>query len=65
MESIVIKAKNKAELKFWLELIKKTGAEAMTINSEMIEEVVLKSRIESGMKSHEISRERIMNALEK
>jgi hypothetical protein len=65
MESIVIKAKNKAEFKFWLELIKKTGAEAMTINSEMIDEAVLKSRIENGMNSRDISRERIMNALEK
>ncbi|MCK9398842.1 MAG: hypothetical protein M0Q51_02455 [Bacteroidales bacterium] len=63
METIVIKTKNKAELKFWLELIKKTGAEAMTISAEDLEDAVLSSRIEKGMKTPDVSRERVMNAL--
>jgi hypothetical protein len=64
METIVIKTKNKAELKFWLELIRKTGTEALTINSDVLEDAVLKSRIEKGMKSPEVSRDKIMKALE-
>jgi hypothetical protein len=63
METIVIKTKNKAELKFWLELIKKTGTEAMTISSEDLEDAVLSSRIIKGMKTPDVSRERIMKAL--
>lgn len=59
METIVIKTKNKAELKFWLELIRKTGTEALTIDSEVHEEMVLKSRIEKGMKSPEVSRDKV------
>jgi hypothetical protein len=64
METIVIKTKNKAELKFWLELIRKTGTEALTIDSDVLEDTVLKARIEKGMKSPDISRAKIMKALE-
>jgi hypothetical protein len=64
METIVIKTKNKTELKFWLELIRKTGTEAMTIDSDLLEDAVLKSRIERGMKSPEVSRDKILKALE-
>lgn len=64
METIVIKTKNKAELEFWLELIRKTGTDAMTINSDVLEDAVLKSRIEKGMKSPDISRDKILKALE-
>lgn len=64
METIVIKTKNKAEFKFWLELIRKTGTEALTIDSEVIEDAVLKSRIEKGMQSQEVSRDKILKVLE-
>jgi len=64
METIVIKTKNKAELKFWLELIRKTGTEALTIDSDVLEDAVLKSRIEKGMKSPDVSRDKILKALE-
>lgn len=64
METIVIKTKNKAELKFWLELIRKTGTEALTIDSEVLEDAVVKARIEKGMKSPEVSRDKILKALE-
>jgi len=64
MENIVIKTKNKAELKFWLELIRKTGTEAMTIKSEVLENAILISRIKIGMNSSDVSREKILKALE-
>jgi len=64
METIVIKTKNKAELKFWLELIRKTGTEALTIDSDVIEDAVLKSRIEKGMQSPDVNRNKILKALE-
>ena len=64
MENIVIKTKNKAELKFWLELIRKTGTEAMTIKSEVLENAILISRIKIGMNYSDVSREKILKALE-
>ena len=41
METVVIKAKNKSEIKFWLELAKKTGNKAKAINTEDIEDSAL------------------------
>jgi hypothetical protein len=64
METIVIKTKNRAELEFWLELIRKTGTDAMTIDSDVLEDAVLKLRIEKGMKSPDVSRDNILKALE-
>ena len=64
METIVIKTRNKAELKFWLELIRKTGTEALTIHYDVLEDAVLRSRIEKGMKSPDVKREKVFKALE-
>ncbi len=64
METIVIRAKNKTELKFWLELIRKTGTEAVTINSELLEDAYLKMLIDKGMKSKDAGRNEVLKALE-
>jgi hypothetical protein len=64
MENIVIRTKNKSELKFWIELIRKTGTEAVTIKSEVLEDAYLKLLIDKGMKSKDVSKEKVLKALE-
>lgn len=38
MEAIVIEVKNEADIKFWLNLAKKTGNNAKSINTKDIED---------------------------
>jgi hypothetical protein len=64
METIVIRTKNKTELKFWIELIRKTGTEAVTIKSELLEDAYLKLLVDKGMKSRDVSKEKVLKALE-
>lgn len=63
MEAIVIEVKNNADAKFWLNLAKKTGANAKSINTENIEDSHLAELIENGMKTKSVSRESVMNIL--
>lgn len=65
METIVIEAKNKADLKFWLELAKKTGTKAKAFNTDELEDAVLASLIEKGMETTDVSRVQVMKALGK
>ena len=64
MEAVVIEVKNEADIKFWLNLAKKTGTKAKSINNEVIEDSRLAALIEKGMKTKSVSRESIMNILE-
>ena len=63
MEAVVIEVKNEADIKFWLNLAKKTGTKAKSINTEVIEDSWLAAFIEKGMKTKSVSRESIMNIL--
>lgn len=63
MEAIVIEVKNNADAKFWLNLAKKTGANAKSINTEDIEDSHLVELIEKGMKTKSVSRDSIMEIL--
>jgi hypothetical protein len=63
MEAIVLQTKNKAEVKFWLELAKKTGTRAKAIDTKEMEDAALASLIEKGMKTGNVSRENVMKAL--
>jgi len=65
MEAIVIEIKNKADEKFWLDLAKKTGVQARTINTDELEDSRLATLIERGMKTKTVSRESVMKSLEK
>jgi hypothetical protein len=65
MDTVVIKARNKSEIKFWLELAKKTGNKAKAINTEELEDSALVFVIEKGMKTTDVSRDSVMNALKK
>jgi hypothetical protein len=63
MEAVVIEVKNEADVRFWLNLAKKTGARAKSINTESAEDASLAELIEKGMKTRSVSRDRVLNAL--
>jgi len=55
MEAIVIRPKDKADLKFWLNLAKKTGNTATTIDTEVLEDQALGEMITKGLKSRTLN----------
>lgn len=63
MEAVVIEVKSNEDAKFWLNLAKKTGAKAKSINTEDIEDSRLADLIEKGMKTAAVSRESVMEVL--
>jgi hypothetical protein len=63
METIVIQPKNKADVKFWLELAKKTGTKAKAVNLEESEDLALALLIEQGLETEDVDRESVMQAL--
>jgi hypothetical protein len=63
MNTIIIEAKNKNDVKFWLELAKKTGTRAKSITIDDAEDIYLGMLIEEGLKTGDVNRESIMKAL--
>jgi len=63
MDAVVIKVKIDADVKFWLNLAKKTGTKARSIDIEAIEDSRLADLIKKGMKTSFVSRESVMDAL--
>ena len=63
MEAIVIEVKSESDIKFCLNLAKKTGSRAKSINTERIEDSRLADLIENGMKTKTVSRESVMEIL--
>ena len=63
MEAVVIEVKNEADVKFWLNLAKKTGTKAKSINTKDIEDSRLADLIEKGMKTKTVSRASVMEVL--
>lgn len=63
METIVIEAKTKADVKFWLNLAHKTGTKAKAFDTNDLEDIQLAKLIEKGMKTDTVSRESVMKAL--
>jgi hypothetical protein len=64
MEAVVIEVENEADIKFWLNLEKKTGTRAKSIDTEDLDDSKLADLIEKGMKTKSVSRESIMEILE-
>ena len=64
MEAVVIEVENEADIKFWLNLAKKTGTRAKSIDTENLDDSKLADLIEKGMKTKSVSRESIMEILE-
>lgn len=63
METIVIQPKNKADVKFWLELAKKTGTKAKAVSLEEAEDLALALLIEQGIETEDVDRESVMQVL--
>ena len=63
MEAIIIEVQNEADIKFWLNLAKKMGTRAKSIDTENLEDASLADLIEKGMKTLSVSRESVMESL--
>jgi hypothetical protein len=64
MEAILIEAQNEADVKFWLNLARKTGTRARSLKTSSFEDKILAGLIEKGMKTKNVSRSSIMKALD-
>jgi len=65
MEAIIIKPKNKRDVQFWLELAKKTGTSATTINVDDAEDIAFLAMMKHEKTGETVSRETIMKKLVK
>ena len=63
MEAVVIEVKSQEDVKFWLNLAKKTGTKAKSIDTDQLEDSRLADLIEKGMKTKSVSRESVMEVL--
>ena len=65
MKTIVINTENDEDLEFWLSLVKKTGTNAITLDTEEMENAIFAGLIEKGLNSKSVSRETILKSLRK
>jgi len=65
MDAVVIEAKNKKDVKFWLDLANKIGTRAKSVDLSEVEDAYLAMLIEKGIKTKNVSRESVMKALGK
>jgi macrodomain Ter protein organizer (MatP/YcbG family) len=64
MEAVIIEVENAADVKFWLNLAKKTGVRAKSIDTDYMEDSRLAELIEKGLKTKSVSRESVMKILD-
>jgi hypothetical protein len=55
MDTIVIKPKNKRDIEFWLNLAKRTGNKAKTVNEDDLEDFLFGKLIEKDVHSGTLS----------
>ena len=65
MESVIINAKNRADISLLISLAKKLGMSAKTLTRTEIEDWQLVQKMEEGMKSGNATRSEVMKALGK
>ena len=63
METIIIKPKNKADVRFWLELAKKTGTSAARLSLDDAEDMALLALMKKERTGKVVSRATIMKKL--
>ena len=61
METVVIKARTKSDVRFLRDFSKRIGAKV--IDTDDLEDMILGRLIEEGMKEPSVSREEVMEAL--
>jgi hypothetical protein len=64
MEAVIIEVENAADVRFWLNLAKKTGVRAKSIDTKYLEDSKLAELIEKGLKTKSVSRESVMKILD-
>ena len=65
METVLINVDKKSDLNFLLSLAKKLGMSAKALTHSQVEDWKLAQKIESGMKSANVSRSEVIKALGK
>jgi molybdenum cofactor biosynthesis enzyme MoaA len=63
METVVIKVRNKSEIRFLLDFAQRIGTPAKMIDTEDMEDAHLVSLIEQGMQTECVGRNEVMKAL--
>ena len=63
METVVIKARTKSDIRFLLDFAKRIGASAKAINTEELGDACFVSLIEKGLKTESVSRSEVMKAI--
>ena len=65
METVMLTAKNKSDLKPLIELAKKLGMKAKSLSRSEMEDYMLAKKIEEGLKTKTVSRNSVIRALHK
>lgn len=63
MDALIIKSKNRSDLKLLKELVKKMGLESKTLSQEDIEDLGLAMLMRQADRSKTVSRESVMKKL--
>ena len=64
METALLRSESKYDMKILIELAKKLGVKVKSLSENEIEDWVLATRIEAGIKSGKVTRSQVMKALE-
>lgn len=65
MNSVLIRSQNKADIALLISLAKKLGMNTKSLTKAEVEDWQLAQKIESGMKTHSVSRDAILKELSK
>jgi hypothetical protein len=65
METVMLTAKKKSDLKPLIELAKKLGMKAKSLSRSEMEDYMLAKKIEEGLKTKTVSRNSVIRALQK
>ena len=65
METVVIKARTKSDVRFLIDFSRRIGADAKIIDTEELEDAHLALLIEKGLKTSSVNRDEVMDALKR
>lgn len=65
METILLTAKNKTDLKALVDLAKRLGMKTRALSKAEVEDFALAKKIDKGLKTQSVSKETILHALRK
>lgn len=65
MDTVMIEARNKSDVRFLMDFSKRMGAKARIIDTEEMEDKILLGLMEEGLKTTSVSRAEVMKALKR